>query len=409
MDIISMQIANKVIKRMNREYNGILETVVAVQGQTEVSITKDFGTTGHTLEIHVDGIKAIEGKDFAIKDSKTVVFSEPLQKGNIVAFSTSVAGIPRFNITNPPYDDSEVKKKIEYILLALDDNKDGIITDTIANLRKQWLEADDSVKDLVKKCASLDSVKAILDEVVLARGDKDSLKTKLDAIISMIPSSYNDTAVKTDIKTLQDNLSNTNRDLTLANTDITNIKNQIGTSNTAISDLINKVGTIDDVKKQLESATDKIQTQVNSKVSTADMVAVTDKVTNLEKALVDKAANVDVENATAKLNKLEIAIGDKANKSDVTELNGKVTAVETGLIDKASSEALTQLTSKVSVIENKKIEDFEITDSATGTKYRLKVSNGSLSIEPIKPIVPPQTEKPAETPNTKPTENPVSN
>lgn len=409
MDIISMQIANKVIKRMNREYNGILETVVAVQGQTEVSITKDFGTTGHTLEIHVDGIKAIEGKDFAIKDSKTVVFSEPLQKGNIVAFSTSVAGIPKFLVTNPPYNDDELRAKIDSILNAIDDDKNGSIVDNINNFKNQWQSLDGSLKKVIEDKVSKATVEAVIAELETARSGKTNLKERLDEILALIPSSYNDTVVKTDIKTLQDNLSNTNRDLTLANTDITNIKNQIGTSNTDISDLKTKVDKFDDVKKQLESTTDKIQTQVNSKVSTADMVAVTDKVTNLEKALVDKAANVDVENATAKLNKLETAIGDKANKSDVTELNGKVTAVETGLIDKASSEALTQLTSKVSVIENKKIEDFEITDSATGTKYRLKVSNGSLSIEPIKPIVPPQTEKPAETPNTKPTDNPVSN
>lgn len=206
MDVLSMQIANKIRKRMDTEYGGIYETFVATENQTEVVTTEKFAAVGHTLKVYVDGILAIPDTDYTTTDDHTIHFIDPLKAGDIILITTEVVGIPVFKVTNPPYDDTDILKKINDIITAIDDNGDGSILDTISNIRTQWKNADNDLKNLIDNKAETNAVNIIADAINEAKGDKASLKDKLDEILSAIPAQYDDTGINTEINSIKDDV-----------------------------------------------------------------------------------------------------------------------------------------------------------------------------------------------------------
>lgn len=179
MDIISMQVANKALKRLNTEYGGFCYTIVATEGQTDFTSQKPFDKEGYTLRVHVDGIRAVKDRDYTLISDKVVKFNEPLSLGEVVTLSTDIAGVPKYSIE---YDDTDIKREvgivktdlitanekivaanneIEIIKTALDEDLDGSILDTIADIKKQWADADADLKLLVDGKAGVEEIAAI--------------------------------------------------------------------------------------------------------------------------------------------------------------------------------------------------------------------------------------------------------
>lgn len=160
MDVIAMQVANKALKKLNTEYNGFCYTYNATDGQTEVVSQKSFDAEGYTLKVYVDGVRAIKDRDYRIVNNTTIAFLEPLRSGDAVTLSTDIAGVPNYTIM---YDDTDIKKEvadikgdivtvngeIANIKNALDEDGDGSILDTIANIKKEWGGADKGLKELI--------------------------------------------------------------------------------------------------------------------------------------------------------------------------------------------------------------------------------------------------------------------
>ena len=160
MDVIAMQVANKALKKLNAEYNGFCYTYNAIDGQTEVVSQKSFDVEGYTLKVYVDGVRAIKDRDYRIVNNTTIAFFEPLRSGDAVTLSTDIAGVPKYTIM---YDDTEIKEEvvdikgdivtvneeIANIKNALDEDGDGSILDTIANIKKEWGDADKGLKELI--------------------------------------------------------------------------------------------------------------------------------------------------------------------------------------------------------------------------------------------------------------------
>lgn len=160
MDVIAMQVANKALKKINTEYNGFCYTYNATDGQTEVVSQKSFDAEGYTLKVYVDGVRAIKDRDYRIVNNTTIAFLEPLRSGDAVTLSTDIAGVPNYTIM---YDDTDIKREvanikggmvtvngeIANIKNALDEDGDGSILDTIANIKKEWEDADKGLKKLI--------------------------------------------------------------------------------------------------------------------------------------------------------------------------------------------------------------------------------------------------------------------
>lgn len=159
MDIISMQIANKVLKRMNKEFNGLYDVLIATEGQKEFITSKPHDIQNKGLHVYVNGYHATESLDYTHTNETTILFSKPLRKDDIVVLTTQIAGLPKYEA--PGYDDTTIKGELESmkgkvnaIISALDDDGDGDLFDTIANLKAEWGSADTGLKELVNKKAS---------------------------------------------------------------------------------------------------------------------------------------------------------------------------------------------------------------------------------------------------------------
>ena len=235
MDIISMQIANKILKRINTDYNGFLQMAVATQGQTAVIVTKEYSVGANTLSVYVDGILAYLTEDYLETDANTITFVKPLEAGSIVLFKTNVAGIPKYVTANPIYDDTAVKglitanassistvdgkvtvantditnikgdivtaksdiasakTKIDNIIALLDDDADGEIIDIFANLKTQWETADGDLQTLLGDKVSSELFNTLNSEIVEAREIYGTLKERLTALVDAIV--LNDTSI----------------------------------------------------------------------------------------------------------------------------------------------------------------------------------------------------------------------
>lgn len=188
MDIISMQIANKVLKRMNTEFNGAYDIFVATEGQRRFTTTKEHDTEGHTLHVYANGYHGVSGEDYTHIDNKTFEFTTGLRKGDVVLATTQVVGIPRFEVTNPEYDDTAVKgqiaiinNQISNIISAMDEDGDGSIIDTIADIKKQWADADSNIMKLI--------------ELKATEEDLQLLAARVEELAGTIPGEYDDTTI----------------------------------------------------------------------------------------------------------------------------------------------------------------------------------------------------------------------
>ena len=181
MDVIAMQTANKVLKRMNTEFNGMYDTFVAVDGQKLFSTSKIHDTENHSLHVYVNGFHAVDGQDYVHKSTTEIEFKSPLRKGDVVLLATQIVGVPKFEIVNPAYDDSTIRSeitslqnRINAIHEVLDDDKDGSIVDTISNLKKLWEDADGELIKLVEACATKEELKAVADKIAELEKDQSS-------------------------------------------------------------------------------------------------------------------------------------------------------------------------------------------------------------------------------------------
>lgn len=194
MDIISMQIANKVLKRMNTEFNGAYDIFIATEGQKVFSTAKPHDISGYTLHIYVNGYHAVSGEDYTHTNETTFEFKDALRKGDVVLATTQIVGIPRFEVTNPEYDDTSIKNQLSAInaqitgiINAMDEDSDGSIIDTIADIKKQWADADSNLMTLIEK-------KATTEELA-------DLKLKVEAI--KIPPTYDDAVLSAKVTALE--------------------------------------------------------------------------------------------------------------------------------------------------------------------------------------------------------------
>ena len=285
MDVVSMQLANKALKRLNTEYNGFCYNLTATEGQTDFTIEREFDKEGYSLKVYVEGIRATKFRDYEIVDSKTVRFKKPLVEGDIVTLTTDVAGVPKYIVD---YDDTEIKEEvgrvktsiteiessitnlissiedanneINVVKNCLDDDKDGSIIDTIENIKAQWESADEDLKTLINgKCSitQLDELKSALDEYkVSIQNNIDTLTTNVEDKVS---NEKFDTLSKkvTDIEGSLNNVIN----------NISSFESLISELKKANEELSNDItgieGTIDEVKKDVEAINNKTETELN--------------------------------------------------------------------------------------------------------------------------------------------------
>jgi hypothetical protein len=351
-----MQIANKVRKKMEMEYGGLYETFTATAGQTVFDTTGKFSTQGHVLKVYVDGVLAIKDVDYAIQDDNTIVFVEGLTEGAIVLITTEVVGIPKFTVYNPPYDDTELRTKIGQVIAALDEDGDGSIFDTIANIKAQWEAADGSLQTLIASKVEQAVVDLVIEEITNARGGRTTLKARLDEIVSMIPAPYDDTLVKSDISSLQGDVTAATNAISIAQTNITNLQTSMGLATTDIEDLKTKVSAINtvldedtdgsildalvDLKTQWEAADGNLQSLINNKAEASDLQALETRV--------------------------------DANESNITQLTNDMAG-------KAAASDVEALETRVAGVENRNLSQFVLLDSVTGRKFKLELSSGTLS------------------------------
>lgn len=213
MDIIAVQTANKVKKTINTRYNGFSFSYVAKEGDKIITSPKEFDKKGNSLRVYVNGMRAVKDRDYTLPDNKTVSFNIELLKGDEIELSTEIAGIPEIHVD---YDDTDIKASIAKntsavsatkqkteentaaittinglietinsaiaaINTALDDDKDGTLTDTLANLKAQWDAADNDLKSLItNKATQADLDKAVEDLSNLSKSVSDLSKKVSD-------------------------------------------------------------------------------------------------------------------------------------------------------------------------------------------------------------------------------------
>lgn len=246
MDIISVQIAKKAEKKLEAHYSGFDYKVVATNGQTVVTCEKEFDPRGYTLRLYVDGVRAIRGVDYEVTNNKTVTFTKPLFGGEIILFTTDVAGVPVYNVTEE-YDDTELKGslaevnstvselnsnlesintsltgEINAIKTALDENEDGSIIDTIGNLKKQWEDADGELNVLINQKVNTNE----LNELLAGKVDVETvntLETKIASIEEYIESH------KGKVETLEQSITTINESLVTINEAIQRLEEKVNT------------------------------------------------------------------------------------------------------------------------------------------------------------------------------------
>ena len=218
MDIIAMQTANKVLRRMNREFNGMYDAYVAKAGQTIFETSKAHDTEHHGLHVYVNGFHAIEGQDYVHLNSIEIEFKKSLNAGDVVLLTTQVVGVPK--VEGQAYDDTEVQAKIaEFttsisnlstkvanIIAAIDEDGDGEIVDTIADLKAQWEEADGDLKDLIAGKASLEQLQT-LSEAIALKASMSELTTLQETVANK--------AEVTDVEALEEQIQNMSTATTL--------------------------------------------------------------------------------------------------------------------------------------------------------------------------------------------------
>lgn len=229
MDVITMQAVNKVLRKMNAEYGGMYEAKIATEDQDTFSTTDDFSMNDdHTLHVYVDGALAVEGTDYTKLDSKTVKFTNPLHAGEVVLFTTELAGSPKYS--NPPYDDTLVKSDIsnlntavlavqnaiQAIKTAIDDDVDGEIIDTITNIKAQWAAADSSLQALIDDKVDSSVTDAIVSEITNARGGKSTLLERLNEISALASVGYDDTVLSQSVNDLAQDMTDLNNEIVAA-------------------------------------------------------------------------------------------------------------------------------------------------------------------------------------------------
>ena len=261
MDVISMQIANKILRKINTNYNGFYELQTSITGQTEFSLSKEYGFGQHTLGVYVDGAMAYEKTDYVEVDATSIRFVHPMDGGELILFKTEVAGTTSYPILNPAYDDTSIKEliqnntdtisnvdgklsdaknrittteeKIANIIAVLDADNDGSIVDALADLKIQWESADSDLTNLISNKVEQSVFDTLKEEVETARGTYASLNENLTAIIEGI-ANYDDSVVKQDI-------SNIKSDIQVLQTSI----DYIETLNESISNLANRVSELE--------------------------------------------------------------------------------------------------------------------------------------------------------------------
>ncbi|URZ18516.1 hypothetical protein [Clostridium felsineum] len=421
MDIISMQIANRLQKKMKEEYGGMYEVFTATEGQTTFTSKESFMKEGHTLKVFVDGALAIDDEDYSKKDANTIVFTKGLQAGNIVLLTTEVVGVPKFenpsyddttlknliatkadeaslktvadevtlargdsaslsdklvSITSSipkAYDDTSLKNQVQGIITALDDNKDGSITDTIANLKAQWEAADGDLKklvdnkaeeaDLTKLSSAVDgiktsvaskadatSLKSVADEVTAARGSSASLAERINSISTGSGSGYDDTALKNLIAAKADEA-----DFTKLSSTVSDIKTSVASkadeaSLKSVTDEITAArGESTSLSNKLVSITasiPKAYDDTSLKNQVQGIITALDD--NKDGSITDTIGNLKAqwEAADGDLKKL---ITNKAEEADLTKLSSTVDDIKTSVASKADESSLKSVTDEVTL------------------------------------------------------------
>ncbi|URZ09253.1 hypothetical protein [Clostridium felsineum] len=421
MDIISMQIANRLQKKMKEEYGGMYEVFTATEGQTTFTSKESFMKEGHTLKVFVDGALAIDDEDYSKKDANTIVFTKGLQAGNIVLLTTEVVGVPKFenpsyddttlknliatkadeaslktvadevtlargdsaslsdklvSITSSipkAYDDTSLKNQVQGIITALDDNKDGSITDTIANLKAQWEAADGDLKklvdnkaeeaDLTKLSSAVDgiktsvaskadatSLKSVADEVTAARGSSASLAERINSISTGSGSGYDDTALKNLIAAKADEA-----DFTKLSSTVSDIKTSVASKADEAS-LKSVTDEITTARGESTSLSDKLVSITASIPKAYDDTSLKNQVQgiitalddNKDGSITDTIGNLKAqwEAADGDLKKL---ITNKAEEADLTKLSSTVDDIKTSVASKADASSLKSVTDEVTL------------------------------------------------------------
>jgi hypothetical protein len=340
MDVISMQIANKVLRRMNTEFNGVYDKFVATAGQKTFTTTKVVATDGNALKVFVDGILAVKDIDYTVIDSRNIQFINGLEAGAQVLLTTDVVGVPKFEMVAPAYDDTQVKadinslatraqnsenaifalqtrvtnaeSEINNIKSVLDEDGDGSITDTIANIKAQWESADGNLTNLINNKAEQSDLEAVENEIAAARGLSSDLATELNAIKSSIPAAYDDSALSDRVADIEDEISTARA-----------THASIGERIQAVADQI-PVTEVAAIKNEIE------------------------------------AARGGKNNLSEKLSEIQLSIPEAYDDSDLSQ--------------------------RVTALESKKLDEFVLVDTVTGYEYKIKVINGVLTADLLKKL-----------------------
>jgi len=376
MDVIAMQTANKVLKRMNTQYNGMLHKAVATAGQTAFILPKQYAPGSHTLEVYVDGIKAVLTDDYLETNNLTVTFTEGRELGQVVTFQTQVAGVPVTQIANPAYDDAVVKEdidaaelavstlqgkmdtaegkivtleeqmstaqggiegldtrlvtaegKVTSILSVLDADSDGSIVDALSDLKAQWEDADGDLTALISNKAETSTVTSLSGRVTTAEGEVDTLQVEM-------------LSAQGSIETLQTNEGDIQTELIAARN---------GKDSLALE--------LQNIRASIPLAYD--ETDLSGRV------------TDLETVDADtRLGVVETELANAKGAELSLA--------------QKLTAIQNS-IPAAYDDAA--LESRVDSLEVKPLSSYTLTDTVTGWSYKLQVVNGTLTADLAKKLL----------------------
>lgn len=402
MDVISMQIANKILRKINKNYNGFYELQTAIKGQTEFTISKEYGFGEHTLGVYVDGAIAYEKTDYVEVNATSVKFIHPMDGGELILFKTEVAGTTSYPILNPEYDDTSIKElikgntetinnvdsklsdakdriktteeKIANIITALDEDGDGSITDTIADLKSQWESADSNLTNLISNKVEQSVFDILQEEVEAARGIHASLNENLTAIIKSIEN-YDDTVIKQEVSKLKSDIEGLQTSI-----------DSIETLNESISNLTDKVSELE-AKSNIVLKDTVTGWGYNIVITNGNIVAQLNKI--LSKVLIERkgAGEVKVgdtitfnttpqyqDNSTASTASLAYYINDD-DKASIDLVSGQLTAKAVGEVI-----VTVKATIETTTVENQITITIELNDTQ---KLQTSSNNFDVSITSI--------------------------
>lgn len=401
MDVIAMQAVNKVLRKMNTEFGGMYEFILAKEGQDTFTTTKSFSMNNdHTLKVFVEGVIAIEGKDYNKVDANNIKFVSTLHENEVVLFITDVAGVIKFS--NPGYDDSIIKNEItnitntiklvqeaiDTIKLALDENGDGII-ETLTQIKTQWEGADNSLKALIDDKVSKSIVDAIEAEITNARSGKTTLLERLNEIIATIPKEYNDVQIKSDVKTVSDEVSAARNGKATLLEELQDLSAKIQDIVTALDD--DKDGSIIDtianIKTQWENADSSLQSLINNKAETSSVTTLSDELSSAREGKTTLKEKLDtiIESISGPYN-------DTTIKNDIKTISDEITAARNSKANlKEELDTIvgsipspyddTSIKNRVQILEGKTISFNDLTtkDSVTNYEYKIAITNSIVT------------------------------